>query len=130
MPEKSKPVGLVVIALYSALLGLAAVLIGSADFSGAGFFVAAFGVLLLASAYGLWTLQPWGRACAWWLYAAFIPIGLLAIFQRMSAGNTLLQLLGIAIDIAVLVYLGKPEVESGSFADYERREPYLKREPN
>ena len=138
MSEKSKPAGLVVIALYSALVGLAAMLIGGAVFSGVGFFVAALGVLLLASTYGLWTVQPWGRSCAWWLYAAFIPLGVLAIFQRLSTGNTVLQVLGIAIDIAVLVYLGKPEVqrlfgvegEQGSFADYERREPYLKREPN
>jgi hypothetical protein len=56
----------------------------------------------------------------------------------MSAGNTIMQVLGIAIDIVVLVYLSKPEVqnlfgldaEQSSCADYARREPYLKREPN
>jgi uncharacterized membrane protein (DUF2068 family) len=138
MSKKSKPAGLAGIALYSALAGFAAILIGAAVPSGVGFLVAALGALLLAAAYGLWTLQPWGRSYAWWLYAACIPLGVLAIFQRLSVGNAFLQVLGIAIDVAVVVYLGKAEVqrvfgvarEAGSFGDYERREPYLKREPN
>ncbi len=138
LSEKSKPAGLLLIALYSALAGLAAILIGASVPSGAGFLVAALGALLLAAAYGLWTLQPWGRAYAWWLYAACMPLGVLAIFQRLSVGNALLQVLGIAIDVAVVVYLGKAEVRrffgqervQAAFGNYERREPYLKREPN
>jgi uncharacterized membrane protein (DUF2068 family) len=134
MSERSKPAALVVIALYSALAGLAAILIGATVPSGVGFAIAALGALLLAAAYGLWTLQPWGRAYAWWLYAACIPLGVLAIFQQMSAGNALFQVLGIAIDIVVLVYLGKPELQrlfgldAGRLEAYARREPYLKRE--
>ncbi len=148
MSEKSKPAGIVLIALCSGLFGLGMVpvgctaaflggLPGGEAFSVVGLLISALGVFLLASAYGLWTLQSWGRAYTWWLYLACIPLGLIAIFpvfpgQRMSTGNTVLQLTGIAIDIVVLVYLGKREVVAlfesteteESFEEYARREPH------
>jgi hypothetical protein len=147
--EKPKPAGIVLIALCSGLSGLAAIPIGctaaflgglpgGGAFSLVGALVFALGVLLLASAYGLWTLQPWGRTYTWWLYLACIPLGLMAIFgvlpgQTMSTANTILQLVGIAIEIVVLVYLSKPEVAGlfesaegqGSYPEFVRREPHL-----
>jgi hypothetical protein len=149
MSEKSKPLGVVLIALWSGLFGLASIPIGctSAFVSGLpgagplfvlfGLAIMAMGVLLLASAYGLWTMQPWGCTLAWWIYLASIPLGVLAIFpifpgQQMTGGNTVLQLIGIGIDLAVIAYLSDSELRalfrtngatSESFEEYVRREP-------
>jgi uncharacterized membrane protein (DUF2068 family) len=146
--DKAKPAGVVLIAVCSGLFGLGMVPVGCAAaslgafpggtmISFAGVLISALGVFLIASAYGLWTLQPWGRAYAWWLYLGCIPLGVLAIFpllpgQTMSVGNTVMQLIGIAIDIAVLIYLARPEVarlfeaaaaEQQAFDQFVRREP-------
>lgn len=85
LAHDSKPLGLVVLTFWSAILGLASI---------------PAGVLLLASAYGLWTLQVWTWTVAWWIYLVSIPLGLVFIFpilpgQRMSGGNTVLQIIGI-----------------------------------
>src|SRR5688500_11785197 len=147
MSTKSKPAGIVLIAIWSAVCGLASVPIGcslsflagvpeAAALSVVGMLICALGVLFLASVYGLWTLQPWGRTFSWWLYLACIPLGLAAIFpmfpgQQMSVGNTLLQLLGIGIDVAVLFYLAKPTVRAlfGSQREREIFEAEVTREP-
>jgi uncharacterized membrane protein (DUF2068 family) len=87
----------------------------SALLSLVSFAAVAVGILLLAAAYGLWTIQPWGRALAWWVYVVSIPLGVLAMLglfpgQETSNANTLFQGLGIAIDFACVIYLGRPEV--------------------
>jgi hypothetical protein len=126
MRDQPKPAGVVLIAVCSALFGLGMVPVGCTAASLgafpdgtrlvlAGFLISIVGVFLVASAYGLWTLQPWGRRYSWWLYLGLVPLGVIAIFplipgQRMSLGNTVMQLIGIAIDIAVLVYLTRPAV--------------------
>ena len=79
------------------------------------FIITAVGILLMASAYGLWTIQPWGKNFSWWLYVISIPLNVIAIFpllpsQHMSVGNTVLQLLGIVVDVIIIGYLGKPEI--------------------
>jgi hypothetical protein len=61
----------------------------------------------------------------------------LAIFplfpgQKMSAGNTVMQLLGIAIDIAVLVYLSRPGIVrlfDSAAAEQQPFDQFLRREP-
>ncbi|HEY6280521.1 MAG TPA: hypothetical protein VIW72_01835 [Burkholderiales bacterium] len=148
MSAQSKPLGIVLIALYSGLFGLVsfpigctAILVSGAPGTGAlfsifSFLITAVGILLLASAYGLWTLQSWGRNFSWWLYVISIPLGAMSIFvlppgQHMSEGNTILQLLGIAVDLVIIWYLAEPEVAAlfgpeGSAdgdAEYSRREP-------
>lgn len=148
MSTRSKPLGIILIALYSGLFGLAsfplgctAILLSGAPGVGAlpsivGFFVTVLGILLLASAYGLWTIQPWGRAFSWWLYAISIPLGALSILglfpgQQASVGNTIFQLLGIAVDCLIIWYLGRTEAQylfeqggaSNDYAEYSKREP-------
>ncbi len=148
MSEASKPLGIVLIALYSGIAGLLAVPAGctsmvasglpgiGATYSILSFLFMGYGVALLAATYGLWTIQPWGRDFAWWLYVAAIPLGVLFIFpvfpgQMMSLGNTILQLIGIALDVWIISYLGQPGVESlfepngrqGSFDEYVRKDP-------
>ncbi len=149
MSEKEKPAGIVLIAIYSAVMGLASIPVGctiglfsgvpgvGAVYSVLGFVALGAGVLFLASAYGLWTLQRWGRQYTWWLYLIAIPLGILFIFpvlpgQEMSVGNTIFQIIGIVIDGCVVAYLNDPEIEdlfegtgrSESFEDFVRREPH------
>ena len=148
MSAQSKPLGIVLIALYSGLFGLAifpigctAILVSGAPGTGALFSIFSFlitvvGILLLASAYGLWTIQSWGRNFSWWLYVISIPLGAMSIFglvpgQHVSGGNTVFQLLGIAVDFVIIWYLAKPEVaalfgQGGSAngdAEYSKIEP-------
>lgn len=148
MSAQSKPLGVTLIALYSGLFGLASFPIGctgilvsgapgaGAQFSIVSFLVTAVGILLLASAYGLWTIQPWGRSFSWWLYVISIPLGALSIFgvfpgQRMSEGNTIFQLVGMAVDCVIIWYLGNHDLvvlferghSASDLAEYSRREP-------
>ena len=127
--DRQKPAGVVVISIYSAFSGTISL------FAGLVFILASaipnipawiymlsvvfvlFGVLLLASVYGLWSLQSWGRSLTFWLYIISIPLGIISIFpifpsSKMSAGNTLFQLFGIGVDIAVIIYLKKDEIQN------------------
>lgn len=127
MTTQSKPLGVILIALYSGLFGLVSFPVGCTTVmvSGTpgtgplvsifGFIITAVGILLLASAYGLWTIQSWGRKFSWKLYAVSIPLGAISIFpilpgQHMSSGNTVFQLLCIALDVAIILYLERREV--------------------
>jgi Predicted membrane protein (DUF2127) len=148
--ERTKPFGIALVAICSALFGLVCLPVGctatfvsqvpgaSLFFSFAGMVVALFGVLLLSAAYGLWTLQEWGRSLTFWLCAISIPLGLISIFpvwpgQQMTAGNTFVQLVGAAVNAAIVYYLMTPHVRAlfGGTAtrdhqsNEERREPRL-----
>lgn len=150
MAEKPIPAGLLAIAVCSALFGLAMVYAGWTALTVFGLpgavpaaygpvLILALGVFLLMSSYGLWTVQPWGRGYSRWLYLGCIPLGAAAIFplfpwQEMSNTNTAMQLAGIAVDIAVLIYLGRPAIvklfddaaaERRSAAEFVRREPHF-----
>lgn len=101
-----------------------------------GIIATILGFLLLASVYGLWTIQQWGRSLSFWIYIVEIPLGVLMIFpvfsgMPMNAGNTLLQLVGIAIDLVVIAYLASPEIRE--FFDSETEptglDPYTRPEP-
>lgn len=149
MSNRAKPLGITLIALYSALaafmlvpVGCAASLVGQAPGIGGfvgilGYLFTLLGLVSCAVVYGLWTLQDWGRSLAYWLYLASIPLGLIAIFPplagaKVTAGNTVLQLVTIAIDLFIIVYLSKPNViqlfspsaaqDTGDFS--QKREPY------
>ena len=127
--DKKKPVGIVLIAIYSAFAGLLSflgglifILASAIPDVSAWFYILSvvfilFGVLLLASVYGLWSFQSWGWRFTFWLYIVSIPLGIISIFpiwpeSKMSVGNTLFQLFGIAIAVAVILYIEKEEIKS------------------
>lgn len=127
--NQQKTAGITLIAIYSALTGLLSLFAGLVFslFSAIpeiplwasllSFVFIIFGALLLASVYGLWTLQSWGWQFTFWLYLISIPLGFISIFpifpgDEMSAGNTIFQLIGIAISIAVIMYLKKYEIQA------------------
>ena len=76
------------------------------------------GVFIGAAIYGVWARHEWGRKilCGGLLFC--IPLNLIAIFpilqnHRMTTGNTLLQIAGMAASMAAMRYLiRKPLFES------------------
>lgn len=101
--DRKKPVGIVLIAIYSAFSGLISFLGGLVFMLAsaipnipAWFYILSmvfilFGVLLFASVYGLWSFQSWGWIFTFWLYVVSIPLGIISIFpiwpdSKMSVG--------------------------------------------
>ncbi len=86
--------GTVVFGGLGALLGLAAL---------------AYAALLIAFAYGAWTLQPW----AWALGVAVAAFGIILSVVYIIGGSSIAsQILGIAVDGGILYYLFKPSIRS------------------
>ena len=121
----AKPLGLVLVAIYTAIsavlmtLGGVVGMFASAVAGEAGAALAVFGlvsllagVLAFAATYGLWFLVSWGHSSARILYIAYIPLGLLSILPDRTAGNVILQLVGVALSVWILTYLAKSEVKS------------------
>jgi hypothetical protein len=122
-----RPQGVTILAILAAIGGvlgllgsLALIGIGGiAAGAGGGFlsgFMAIFGivvlaqsVLLLAFAYGAWTLQPW----AWMLGVAAIAIGLVinALFI-LNGSEIASQIISIVISVVILYYLFTPAVKA------------------
>lgn len=126
---RTRPLGIVLIAIFSVLSalfsllvsGLSLFLVGLPGVSLLAHLLVAFfsvhAVFMLAAAYGLWTLQRWGRRLAFWLYVLAIPLGIAVIFpilpgSEFSTGNTVFQLFFVGIDIAILCYLSRLKIET------------------
>ena len=130
MSSRTKPFGIITIACYAALgavlvipSGLVMLLAGQIPgtegvlFSIGGLLFSLFGVALLATVYGLWSLQNWGRNLMIWISAISIPLGVIAIFpvwpgSEFSAGNTILQLFGIVISGVIIYYLTRSHIRA------------------
>jgi len=86
--------GTVVFGGLGALLGIAAL---------------AYAGLLIAFAYGAWTLQPW----AWPLGVAGAIFGIVISVLYIIGGQSIAsQALGIVVDGAILYYLNQPGIKS------------------
>ena len=122
-----KPLGLVAIAVYCAFSGCILLLVGflalfaSQIPEGGGLFTAigvlfsALGVFLLVAVYGLWSFQAWGKTLAIWLAIVSILLGILAILpilpdQKFTVGNTILQIIGIGVNLIIIRYLRQERV--------------------
>ena len=70
----------------------------------------AYAGLLIAFAYGAWTLQPW----AWALGVAVAIFGIVvAILQVILGGSSVFsQVISVVIDGAILYYLNQPTIKS------------------
>jgi hypothetical protein len=129
MAATKKPFGVTATAIYAAFsgiiylpIGFILLIVGQTP-EGGGFFTAAgillfvLGVFMLASVYGLWSLQEWGRTLSKWLAGISILLGVVAIFpiwpkQQFTISNAILQLVGIGIATLIIVYLSKPHVKA------------------
>ena len=70
----------------------------------------AYAALLIAFAWGAWTLKPW----AWALGVAVAGFGIVvAILQVVLGGSSIFsQLISIVIDGAILYYLNQPTIKA------------------
>ena len=76
-----------------------------------GFALLLVGVLAFAATYGLWVLVSWGYTLARLIYIVSIPLGLFAVLADRTTENIILQLVGVALAVWILVYLAKPEIK-------------------
>ncbi|MDX2244201.1 MAG: hypothetical protein NW224_26305 [Leptolyngbyaceae cyanobacterium bins.302] len=126
--QNRKPMGIVLTAIYNAIGGLLLAFAGAIfAFAGGipdtpawipllGFIFLLSACLYLAATYGLWSLQTWGLNLTFWLYIIAIPLEIISIFpifpgQKMTAGNTIVQLVGIGLSVLVIYYLSQPNVK-------------------
>ena len=128
----AKPLGLILTAIYTGISAVLGVLMGAGImFAGAavggamskwapilGFAMLLLGILAFAAVYGLWALVSWGHSLARVIYIASIPLGLVALLADRTVGNVVVQLVGIALAIWILVYLAKPEIKGLFRASY------------
>ncbi len=125
--DRRKPAGIVIIAIYGAVGGIVSLLVGLSFMLASGvagtsqwsYLLAviflAFGIMIMASVYGLWTLQGWGWHLSLWVYAISVLFGIIAIFpvfpgSTVTPGNTLFQLFGVVVDLVVILYIRKDRI--------------------
>ena len=73
--------------------------------------LAAFGAVVLAAAYGMWTFQAWGRRLqAIVCMTDLLLNGLILWANPPSAGN-LLAVAGLYLDSVILIFISFPEVQ-------------------
>jgi hypothetical protein len=115
-----RPTGITILAILAAIggvLGLfggfVVLLAGTAIFGGAGALLGiaalAYAGLLIAAAYGFWTLQPW----AWPLGVAVAIFGIVISVLYILGGQSIVsQIVSIVVDGAILYYLNQPTIRS------------------
>lgn len=129
MTITKKPLGVTAIAVYHAFCGLVylplslgllvvgALPNGQSLFAAGGGLLMVLGVFMLASVYGLWSLQEWGRKLTSWLSVVDILLSAIAIFpimpeQQFTVSNAILQLVGIGIAILIIAYLSENRIKA------------------
>lgn len=76
-----------------------------------GFAMFLTGVVACAATYGLWALVSWGHSLGRVIYLVSIPLGLISLLADRTTGNVIVQVVSIALDVWILLYLAKPEVK-------------------
>jgi hypothetical protein len=114
----ARPTGITILSILAAIGGIlglfggfVVLLAGTAIFGGAGALLGiaalAYAGLLLAAAYGFWTLQPW----AWPLGVAVAIFGIVVSILYILGGQSIVsQALSIIVDGAILYYLNQPTI--------------------
>jgi hypothetical protein len=129
-----RPLGVVLIGVYDVVCGCTALSVGLAGVwlgeligtlpsflipIGApiavtvlSFAYATFGAVILAAAYGMWTLQAWGRRLQAALCLLDIPLETFLLFATHPTAGSLLSVAALLIDGAILVYIARPAVRA------------------
>jgi hypothetical protein len=129
-----RPLGVVLIGIYDVVCGFTALSVGLAGVwleeligtlpsflipAGAPIAVtvlflayAALGAVVLSAAYGMWTLQAWGRRLQAALCLLDIPLETFLLFATHPTAVSLLSVAALLIDGAILVYIGRPAVRA------------------
>jgi hypothetical protein len=115
-----RPTGITILAVLAAIGGVLGLFggfvllfAGTVVFGGLGALLGiaalAYAALLLAFAYGAWTLQPW----AWPLGVAGAIFGIVISILYIIGGQSIAsQALGIIVDGAILYYLNQPGIKA------------------
>jgi FtsH-binding integral membrane protein len=128
MGTNKKPLGITAATIYAALSGLIYFPVGlvlllasqvpdsSSLYTAGGMLMCVLGVFMLASVYGLWSLQEWGRVLAIWLSGTSVVLGGISIFpiwpnQQFTVANAALQLVGIGISALIIAYLTRQPIK-------------------
>jgi len=116
----ARPTGITILAVLAAIGGVLGlfggfiVLFAGTVLFGAlggllGIAYLAYAALLVAFAYGAWTLKPW----AWPLGVAVAAFGIiLAVLYIIGGSDIANQILGIVVDGVILYYLNQPGIKS------------------
>lgn len=116
----ARPTGITILAVLAAIGGILGLFGGFVVFLGGtvlfgaaggllGLAALAYAALLIAAAYGFWTLQPW----AWPLGVAVAIFGIVISVIFILGGSSIAsQLLSIVVDGAILYYLNQPTIRS------------------
>jgi hypothetical protein len=119
--KTQKPVMIILISIYTFILGLISLLAGIPSFFGheftllssvIAFFLIIIGILALIASHGLWALQTSGYTMALAIYLMAIPLGIGIIVFDTSTATVFLQLLSIFIAMWILFYLFSPEIRA------------------
>ena len=109
----ARPTGITILAVLAAIGGILGLFGGTVLFGALGGLLGlaalAYAALLVAFAYGAWTLKPW----AWPLGVAVAAFGIIMSILYIIGGSSIAnQILGIAIDGGILYYLNQPGIKS------------------
>ena len=117
----ARPTGITILAVLAAIGGVFGLLggfgvlfVGGVVASGAvmvlGLCALAYAGLLLAFAFGAWTLKPW----AWALGVAVAIFGIVvSVLQIVLGGSSIFsQVISVLIDGAILYYLNQPTIKA------------------
>ena len=116
----ARPTGITILAILAGIGGVLGLLGGFVVFLGGtvlfgalggllGLAYLAYAGLLIAFAYGAWTLKPW----AWSLGVAVAAFGIvLAVLYILGGSSFFSQVVSIAIDGGILYYLNQPGIKS------------------
>lgn len=119
--KTQKPVMIILISIYTFILGLISLLAGIPNFfaqemtllsSVIAFFLIIVGTLALIASYCLWALQTLGYTMTLAIYLMAIPLGIGIIIFDTSTGTVFLQVLSIFIAMWILFYLFSPETRA------------------
>ncbi len=116
----ARPTGITILAVLAAIGGVFALfggfiifIGGTAIFGGLGAILGlaflAYAGLIIAFAYGAWTLKPW----AWPLGVAGAAFGIvLAVLNIIGGSSIVSQIISIAIDGGIIYYLNQPGIRA------------------
>lgn len=131
--EDGRPLGVVLLSMYDALfgtlmmsVGLTAAMVGrvlaempvflfptndSIAFIVLSLVAIAFGALVLATAYGMWSLQVWGWRLQVGVCFTDVILNAYALLANPPTASSVFAVVGLFVDSAVLIYMSRPHLQ-------------------
>jgi hypothetical protein len=126
--KDKKPAGLVLIAIYCSIWGVVMIPIGGIsamaptvadvpEYTGPlGIVILAFGLAMIAGAYGIWRVKSWGRTFNIWRELAGLPLSVMTLVGfvpggKVTVGNQLSSVVGIILTVLIIRYLSSDKTK-------------------